>query len=254
MGGIANGIAYHGGFIPYDATFLTFSDYMRGAVRLSALAGLHVIDVWTHVWVGLGEDGPTHQPVEQLAVLRAIPQLIVIRPSDANETAVAWQVAIENRARPVTLVLTRQNVPTLDRSRFAPADGLRKGAYILADAQDGKPDIILIGTGSEVALVVAAREKLAEQKIQARVVAMPSWELFDQQPQAYRDQVLPPSVRARLAVEAALSQGWHRYVGDGGAVIGVDRFGASAPGNVVMEKYGFTVGHVIERAAALVKK
>jgi transketolase len=192
--------------------------------------------------------------VEQLAVLRAIPQLIVIRPSDANETAVAWQVAIENRARPVTLVLTRQNVPTLDRSRFAPADGLRKGAYILADAQDGKPDIILIGTGSEVALVVAAREKLAEQKIQARVVAMPSWELFDQQPQAYRDQVLPPSVRARLAVEAALSQGWHRYVGDGGAVIGVDRFGASAPGNVVMEKYGFTVGHVVERAAALVKK
>jgi transketolase len=254
MGAGLNGMAAHGGILPFGSTFLIFSDYVRPSIRLAALMGLGVIYVFTHDSIGVGEDGPTHQPVEQLAVLRAIPQLIVIRPSDANETAVAWQVAIENRARPVTLVLTRQNVPTLDRSRFAPADGLRKGAYILADAQDGKPDIILIGTGSEVALVVAAREKLAEQKIQARVVAMPSWELFDQQPQAYRDQVLPPSVRARLAVEAALSQGWHRYVGDGGAVIGVDRFGASAPGNVVMEKYGFTVGHVIERAAALVKK
>jgi transketolase len=254
MGAGLNGMAAHGGILPFGSTFLIFSDYVRPSIRLAALMGLGVIYVFTHDSIGVGEDGPTHQPVEQLAVLRAIPQLIVIRPSDANETAVAWQVAIENRARPVTLVLTRQNVPTLDRSRFAPAEGLRKGAYILADAQDGKPDIILIGTGSEVALVVAAREKLAEQKIQARVVAMPSWELFDQQPQAYRDQVLPPSVRARLAVEAALSQGWHRYVGDGGAVIGVDRFGASAPGNVVMEKYGFTVGHVIERAAALVKK
>ncbi|MGH7794956.1 MAG: transketolase-like TK C-terminal-containing protein, partial [Candidatus Binatia bacterium] len=177
--------------------------------------------------------------------------LIVIRPGDANETAVAWRVAIESRACPVALALTRQNVPTLDRSEFAPADGLRRGAYILADTPRGNPDMILIGTGSEVSLVIAAKEKLAEQKIQARVVSMPSWELFDQQPQSYRDSVLPKSVRGRLAVEAALPQGWHRYVGDGGDVVGVERFGASAPGNLVMEKLGFTVSHVVERAAAL---
>jgi Transketolase len=172
----------------------------------------------------------------------------VIRPGDANETAVAWQVAIENRACPVALVLSRQNMATLDRSQFAPADGLRKGAYVLADAPGENPDIIMIGTGSEISLVVAAKEKLAEQKISARVVSMPSWELFDQQPQAYRDAVLPRAVRVRLAVEAALSQGWHRYVGDGGAVIGVDRFGASAPGNVVMEKFGFTVENIVAAA------
>jgi transketolase len=189
-----------------------------------------------------------------LAALRAIPRLIVIRPGDANETAVAWQVAIENRACPVALVLTRQNVPTVDRGLFPPADGLLKGAYILADAPGGNPDLILIGTGSEVSLVLAAKEKLADQDIRARVVSMPSWELFEQQPQAYRDAVLPSSVRARLAVEAALPQGWHRYVGDGGEVIGVEGFGASAPGNVVMEKFGFTVGHVVERATALIGK
>jgi transketolase len=212
---------------------------------------LGVIYVFTHDSIGVGEDGPTHQPVEQLAALRAIPRLIVIRPGDANETAVAWRVAIESRACPVALALTRQNVPTLDRSRFAAANGLRKGAYVLAEAPRGQPDLILIGTGSELSLVVAAQEKLAGQNIQARVVSMPSWELFDQQPQAYRDAVLPPSVRARLAVEAALPQGWHRYVGDRGDVLGVERFGASAPGNVVMEKFGFTIGHVVERAVAL---
>ena len=254
MGAAVNGMAAHGGIIPFGSTFLIFSDYMRPSIRLAALMKLGVIYVFTHDSIGLGEDGPTHQPVEQLAALRAIPQLIVLRPGDANETAVAWRVAIENRACPVALVLTRQNVPTLDRSQFAPADELRKGAYILADAPGGKPDIILIGTGSEVSLVVAAREKLAEQKIQARVVSMPSWELFDQQAQAYREAVLPKSVRARLAVEAALSQGWHRYVGDGGDVVAVDRFGASAPGNVVMEKLGFTVSHVVERATALLGK
>ena len=213
--------------------------------------GIGVIYVFTHDSIAVGEDGPTHEPVEQVAALRAIPRLIVVRPGDANETAVAWQVAIENRGCPVALVLSRQNLPTLDRSQFAPADGLRKGAYVLADAPGGNPDIILIGTGSEVSLVIAAKEKLAEQKISARVVSMPSWELFDQQPQAYRDAVLPRAVRARLAVEAALPQGWHRYVGDGGDIIGVDRFGASAPGNLVMEKYGFTVSHVVERATAL---
>jgi transketolase len=254
MGAAVNGMAAHGGIIPFGSTFLIFSDYMRPSIRLAALMELGAIYIFTHDSIGVGEDGPSHQPVEQLAALRAIPELFVIRPGDANETAVAWQVAIENRACPVALVLTRQNVPTLDRGQCAPAEGLRKGAYILADAPGGNPDIILIGTGSEVALVVAAKEKLAEQKIKARVVSMPSWELFDQQPQAYRDAVLPRSVRARLAVEAALPLGWHRYVGDGGDVLGIERFGASAPGNVVMEKFGFTVSHVVERATALVGK
>ena len=254
MGAAINGIAAHGGIIPFGSTFLIFSDYMRPSIRLAALMGLGVIYVFTHDSIAVGEDGPTHQPVEQLAALRAIPRLIVIRPGDANETAVAWRVAIESRAGPVALILTRQNVPTLDRSQYAAADGLRKGAYVLADAPGGKPEVILIGTGSEVSLVVAAREKLAEQKIQARVVSMPSWELFDQQPQAYRESVFPKSVRARLAVEAALPQGWHRYVGDGGDIVGVERFGASAPGNVVMEKLGFTVSHVVERATALLGK
>jgi transketolase len=254
MGAALNGIAAHGGIIPFGSTFLIFSDYMRPSIRLAALMELGVIYVFTHDSIAVGEDGPTHQPVEQLAALRAIPRLIVIRPGDANETAVAWRVAIESRAGPVALILTRQNVPTLDRSQYAAADGLRKGAYVLADAPGGQPEIVLIGTGSEVSLVVAAREKLAEQKIQARVVSMPSWELFDQQPQAYREAVFPKSVRARLAVEAALPQGWHRYIGDGGDIVGVERFGASAPGNVVMEKLGFTVSHVVERATALLGK
>jgi transketolase len=251
MAASLNGMAAHGGIIPFGSTFLMFSDYMRPAIRLAALMELGVIYVFTHDSIGLGEDGPTHQPIEQLAALRAIPQLVVIRPGDANETAVAWRVAIESRHRPVALALTRQNVPTLDRHQFAAADGLRRGAYVLADAPNGKPDVVLIGTGSEVALVVAARQKLAEQKIQARIVSMPSWELFDLQPRDYREAVLPPSVRPRLAVEAGLPQGWHFYVGDGGDVVGLDRFGASAPGNVVMEKLGFTVDNVVKRALAL---
>jgi transketolase len=254
MGATLNGMAAHGGIIPFGATFLMFSDYMRPAIRLAALMELRVIYVFTHDSIGLGEDGPTHQPVEQLASLRAIPCLIVIRPCDANETAAAWRVAIESRDRPVALVLTRQNVPTWDRNQFAAAEGLRRGAYVLADAPDSRPDLILIATGSEVALVVAARQKLLEQRIHARVVSMPSWELFDAQPREYRDAVLSPSVRARLAVEAARTQGWHRYVGDAGDIIGIDRFGASAPGNVVMEKLGFTVDHVVERARALLQR
>jgi transketolase len=254
MAASLNGMAAHGGIIPFGSTFLMFSDYMRPAIRLAALMELGVIYVFTHDSIGLGEDGPTHQPIEQLAALRAIPQLVVIRPGDANETAVAWRVAIESRHRPVALALTRQNVPTLDRHQFAGADGLRRGAYVLADAPNGKSDVVLIGTGSEVALVVAARQKLAEQKIQARIVSMPSWELFDLQTREYRESVLPPSVRPRLAVEAGLPQGWHFYVGDGGDVIGLDRFGASAPGNVVMEKLGFTVDHVVERAVGLLEK
>ena len=253
MGAILNGLAAHGGTVPFGSTFLVFSDYMRPAIRLAALMGLHVVHVFTHDSIALGEDGSTHQPVEQLAGLRSVPQLVVIRPCDANETAVAWRVALETRDRPVALILTRQNVPTLDRTRFAAADGLRRGAYVLADAPNGKPDLILIATGSEVGLVIAAAQRLQAQGIQARVVSMPSWELFDAQPGEYRDAVLPPSIRARLAVEAGASQGWHRYTGDHGDVLGVDRFGASAPGDVVLREYGFTVDNVCKRALAMAR-
>jgi transketolase len=253
MGAALNGMAAHGAIIPFGATFLIFSDYMRPAIRLAALMELGVIYVFTHDSIGLGEDGPTHQPIEQLAALRAIPRLVVIRPCDANEAAVAWRVAIETRDRPVALVLSRQNVPTLDRTQFTVADGLRRGAYVLADPPDGKADLVLIGTGSEVSLVVGASQKLQERKINARVVSMPSWELFDAQPREYREFVLPPAARLRLAVEAAMPQGWHRYVGDGGDVLGLERFGASAPGNVVLEKFGFTIENVVERALALLK-
>jgi len=253
MGAALNGMAAHGGIIPFGSTFLIFSDYLRPSIRLAALMEMGVIYVFTHDSIGVGEDGPTHQPVEQLAALRAIPRLIVIRPCDANETAAAWRVAIESRDRPVALVLSRQNLPTLDRSHFAPVDGLRRGAYVLADAPGGRSDLILIGTGSEVSLIVGASQKLAERNIKARIVSMPSWELFDAQPREYRDMVLPPSVRPRLAVEAALPQGWHRYVGDGGDILGIERFGASAPGPVVMEKLGFTVDNVVQRALALLE-
>jgi transketolase len=253
MGTIINGMAAHGGVLPFGATFLIFSDYMRPTIRLAALMKLHVIYVFTHDSIGLGEDGPTHQPVEQLASLRAIPNLTVIRPCDANEAAVAWQVAIETRERPVALIFTRQNVPVLDRSQVASADGLRQGAYTLVDAPHGEPEVILIATGSEVSLILEAQQKLQEQGIPTRVVSMPSWELFDTQSPAYRDLVLPPSVHARLAVEAGADQGWSRYVGDEGDVIGVDRFGASAPGPIVMQEYGFSVENVVERALALLK-
>jgi transketolase len=252
MGGIVNGMAAHGGIVPYGSTFLIFSDYMRPPIRLAALMSLHVIHVFTHDSIALGEDGPTHQPVEQLAALRAIPNLIVIRPGDANETAVAWRVAVEIRDRPVLLVLSRQDVPTLDRNRYASADGLRRGAYVLCDARDGKPDLILIASGAEVGLIVAAAERLAAEGVAVRCVSMPSWELFDARSQADRDAVLlPPSVRARLAVEAGAAQGWHRYVGDAGGVLSVERFGASAPGEVVLREYGFTVEEVCKRARAL---
>jgi transketolase len=251
MGAIMNGLAAHGGVIPFSATFLIFSDYMRPPMRLAAMMGLHVIYVFTHDSIALGEDGSTHQPVEQLAGLRSVPRLVVIRPCDGNETAYAWRVALERHDQPTALVLTRQNVPTLDRTRFAAAEGLRRGAYVLADAADGKPDLILIATGSEVALIVAAAEKLRAHSISTRLISMPSWELFDSQPREYRDAVLPPSIGKRLAVEAGVSQGWHRYVGDRGDVITVDRFGASAPGEVVLLEYGFTVDNVCARALAL---
>jgi transketolase len=250
MTAICNGLAAHGGFIPFGATFLIFSDYLRPSLRLAALSGLHVILVFTHDSIALGEDGPTHQPVEQLANLRAIPNLTLIRPADANETAVAWRVAIEARGRPVCLALSRQDVPTLDRGQLAPADGLRRGAYVLREAEGGKPALILVGTGAEVGLVLQAADRLACEGVAVRCVSMPSWERFDAQDEAYRHSVLPPNV-PKLAVEAGSPQGWHRYVGDTGAVIGVDRFGASAPGDILLEKYGFTVGNVCTRARAL---
>ncbi len=251
MGSIMNGMAAHGGALPFGATFLVFSDYMRPAIRLAALMGLHVIYVYTHDSLALGEDGPTHQAVEQLASLRAIPDLVVIRPGDANETAEAWRTAVQSYGHPVALVLTRQGVPTLDRNTFAAAKGLSQGAYVLADAGEGMPELILIATGSEVGLVVSAREQLQKQGIKVRIVSMPSWELFDAQPQAYRDSVLPPAVTARLSVEAGIAQGWHRFVGDRGDILSVDKFGASAAGDVVMREYGFTVENVCKRALAL---
>jgi len=251
MGAIVNGLAAHGGFIPYGATFLIFSDYLRPSIRLAALMGLHVVHVFTHDSIAVGEDGPTHQPVEQLANLRAIPNLIVIRPADANETAVAWRVALEMRDRPVLLLLTRQALPTLDRSVYAPAEGLRRGAYVLSDAPNGKPELILIASGSEVGLIVAAAERLQQQGIAVRCVSMPSWELFEALPQAERDAVLPPAVSARLAVEAGVSQGWERYIGARGDMLGVERFGASAPAVVVLREYGFSVDNVSARARAL---
>jgi len=251
MGAILNGLAVHGGIVPYGSTFLIFSDYMRPAIRLAALMGLHVVYVFTHDSIAVGEDGPTHQPVEHLAALRAIPDLTVIRPGDANETAVAWRVALEMNDRPVALVLTRQAVPTLDRRRYAAADGVRRGAYVLSDSAETEPDLILIATGSEVGLIVAAAERLQAQGVAVRCVSMPSWELFDAMPQTERDAVLPPLVTARLAVEAGVAQGWHRYVGDAGDVLSVECFGVSAPGDVVLREYKFTIEEVCQRALAL---
>jgi transketolase len=251
MGAIVNGLAAHGGFVGYGSTFLVFSDYMRPPIRLAALMGLHVIHVFTHDSLALGEDGPTHQPVEHLASLRAIPRLTLIRPCDANETAVAWQVAIETRDRPVLLALTRQDVATLDRTRYASAEGLRRGAYVLSDPPGATPRLILIASGSEVGLIVAAAERLRAEDVAVRCVSMPSWELFDAQPESYRDDVLPPTVTARLAVELGIAQGWHRYVGAHGDVLGVDKFGASAPAEVLLTQYGFSVDAVVARARRL---
>jgi transketolase len=251
MGAILNGLALHGGIIPYGATFLIFSDYMRPAIRLAALAALPVIYVFTHDSIGLGEDGPTHQPIEHLAALRAMPNLTLIRPADANETVVAWRLALTQRHGPVALALTRQNLPVFDRTQMGAADGLERGAYILLDADGTTPDLILIASGSEVALAVEAHKQLTQRGIRARVVSMPSWELFDQQAQAYRAEVLSPSVGKRLAIEAGVPQGWHYYVGPEGDIIGLTRFGASAPGQVAMEQLGFNVTNVVARALKL---
>lgn len=254
MSAAVNGMSYHGGVIPFGATFLVFSDYMRPVARLSALSHLGSIWVFTHDSIGVGEDGPTHQPVEHVAALRSIPNLVVLRPGDANETREAWKVAIENRHRPTALILTRQNLPTLDRTEYAPAEGVKKGAYVLADLGGGKPQVILMASGSEVQLIVAAGKKLAESGVSVRLVSFPSWELFMDQDAEYRNSVLLPEVKARVAVEAGITQGWHRWVGSEGEVLGLDHFGASAPGAIVFEKFGFTADHVVQIAQDVMKK
>jgi len=251
MAAIMNGMAAHGGTIPFGATFLTFSDYLRPALRLAALSDLKVIHVFTHDSIALGEDGPTHQPVEQLASLRAIPRLVVLRPCDANESAFAWRAALCVKDRPVALVLSRQAVPTLERELYAGAEGLLRGGYVLAEAEGGAPQLILIATGSEVTLALQARLKLREEGLAVRVVSLPSWEIFDEQPKEYREEVLPPQIPLRLAIEAGSPQGWHRYVGSAGKVLAVEGFGASAPGDQVLREYGFTVENVCRLALQL---
>ncbi len=244
MGSIAVGLVLHGGVIPYTATFLTFADYMRPPMRLAALMGLRAIFVFTHDSIGVGEDGPTHQPIEQIMNLRQVPNMVVLRPADANETLEAWRLALTNTKGPTTLVFSRQNLPVLDRQVLAPAAGLSQGGYILWESSPD-PELILIATGSEVAMTLDAGRKLALENIEVRVVSLPSWEIFDRQPQKYRDSVFPPQVTARLAVEAGIKLGWEHYVGLTGKIIGMETFGASAPGPVLYEKFGFTSANIV---------
>lgn len=252
MGAIANGMALHGGTMPYVATFLVFSDYMRHAIRLAAMMQTHVIYIFTHDSITIGEDGPTHQPVEHLMSLRAIPGLTVIRPADANETAEAWRIAIK-RASPTALILTRQDCPILDPHSYPIKEGVWRGGYVLSEPKDGTPDIVLIATGFEVHLALSAKERLKEKGIKARVVSMPSWELFDEQLEGYRLKVLPPQL-PKLAIEAGVTLGWHRYIGERGDVIGINRFGASAPWEVVYRNLGFTVENIVEKAIGLLRR
>lgn len=254
MGAIINGMGVHGGVIPYGGTFLVFSDYMRPAIRLSALSQYPSIWLYTHDSIGLGEDGPTHQPIEHLAALRAIPHLVTIRPADANEVREAWKIAIERRHGPTVLVFSRQNTPTMDRSDYAPAEGLRRGAYVLADLGDREPELILMASGTEVSLIVEAGARMAAEGVNLRLVSFPSWELFEAQDQSYRDEILLPSVKARLAVEAGVAQGWERWVGDAGATLTLDRFGASAPYKKIFQELGFTADHIVELAQRLMHK
>ena len=245
MAAALTGMSVHGGLVPFGATFLSFSDYMRPSLRLAALSQARVIYVFTHDSLALGEDGPTHQPVEHLASLRAMPNMLVVRPSDATETVEAWRVALQHTGGPVALILTRQKLPVIDRTAMAPAGGLAQGAYVLVETAGARPEVILIATGSEVALALDVHARLADEGIASRVVSMPSWELFEAQPQSYRDAVLPPDVPARVSIEAATPFGWERYVGRDGASVGVEHFGASAPGPVAMREFGFTPGHVM---------
>ena len=251
MGAMVNGMALHGGLIPFGATFFVFVDYMRPAIRLAALMQTHSIFVFTHDSIGVGEDGPTHQPVEQLASLRAIPGLTVIRPAEANETRAAWKIAVE-RKKPVALVLTRQKLTTLSETEYAMSEGVPHGAYILKDDKSGQPQIVLLATGSEVELCLKAAELLQEKGLKVRIVSMPSWELFDEQPEKYRLGVLPKGVPV-LSVEAGITMGWSKYTGTRGASVGIDHFGASGPGPTVMEKFGFTAQKVADRAVSLIK-
>jgi transketolase len=251
MAAIANGMAYHGGVRPFTATFFCFSDYMRPSVRLAAMNHLPVVHVWTHDSIGLGEDGPTHQPVEHLMALRAMPNLHVVRPGDAAEAAEAWVYALERREGPTGLVLTRQKIPVFDRATFAPASGLHRGAYVLAEATGGAPKVILMGTGSELQLCVKAREELEKSGVPTRVVSMPCRERFRAEPRDYQESVLPKAVTARVSVEAGVTLGWERYVGDRGVTIGVDGYGASAPDKVLFEQYGLTVAKVVAAAKSL---
>lgn len=248
MGAVVNGIAWHGGFRPYGATFLVFTDYMRPAIRVAALSHLPSIWVMTHDSIGLGEDGPTHQPVEHITSLRAIPNLTVIRPCDANEVSEAWKTAIERKNGPTLLALSRQNLPTLDRSLLAPASGLSRGAYVLADMGGERTQIILMASGSEVALALAAASRLASKGLNVRVVSFPSWELFEAQDSTYQNSVLPPSVELRLSIEAGIPQGWEKWVGSKGKIIGIDRFGASAPAGTLFKEFGFTVDDIVRTA------
>lgn len=250
MGAILNGIALSNYLIPYGATFLIFSDYMRPPIRLAAIMKIRPILIFTHDSIGLGEDGTTHQPVEQLIGLRSVPNVTVIRPADANETVQAWRIALEHTDGPVALILTRQGIPVIDQEKYTKANALEKGAYILSEPEKA-PQLILIGTGSEVQLVIAAQQKLKEQNIAARVVSMPSWELFEKQDAAYKEKIFPKALRKRLAVEAGSPIGWLKYVTDEGGIIGINQFGESAPGEEVMKEYGFTVENVVNRAKAL---
>jgi transketolase len=254
MGATLNGMALHGGIVPYGATFLIFSDYMRPPMRLAAMMRQHVIYVFTHDSIGLGEDGPTHQPIEQLAGLRAVPGLVVIRPADAGETVEAWRVAISRQDGPTALAVTRQKVPFIDRERFAPASGVAMGAYILSEAAGGAPDVILMASGSEVRTALDAQEALSALGIPSRVVSAPSLELFAQQPLTYRDRVLPPTVTRRIAIEAAHPVSWYRWVGDEGEVIGLERFGSSAPYQRIYQELGLTSDHLVTRARAMVAR
>ncbi|MBI4595184.1 MAG: transketolase [Candidatus Tectomicrobia bacterium] len=256
MAAILNGLALHGGIIPYGGTFLIFSDYMRPAIRLAAMMRLHVIYVFTHDSIGLGEDGPTHQPIEQLLSLRAIPQLTVIRPADACETAMAWQVALQHKDGPIALVLTRQKLPVIDQNRYGSAEGLAKGAYILFDNSQNLAslNIILIATGSEVSIALEAAQILGSRGINTRLVSMPSWEIFEKQNQAYKDSVFPPQVSIRISVEAGISLGWEKYTGQKGGIIGIDHFGNSAPYSILMKAFGFTVENIVSRAMDLLKQ
>jgi len=246
MGAVMNGIALYGGFIPYGGTFLVFSDYMRGAMRLAALMKQRAIYVLTHDSIGLGEDGPTHQPIEHLAALRSIPNMTVLRPADANEVSQAWKVALEQRSGPTVLALTRQALPTLDRDQFNSVEGVSRGAYILRDATGGDPQVILMASGSEVDIILQAADALDGKGIRARVVSFPSWELFEAQSQTYRDEVLPPQIKARVAIEAGVTQGWHRWVGLEGKVLGLDHFGESAPFQELYKRFGLTPAAVVQ--------